>query len=486
MKKIVVLILIFLFLSSSFISVASAQNVEAEITKKSFDGENYIIKGHIALSELNPEGQMPESDDVVIVMDIIEEDGKFPLLPESMYIRPPGECETPYTLNGKCLTNEEYYGKNCKTVSLWSWYVRQDAWRAGAGTGPNGGFSYDASKVQSQYDTDFEIKIPKEYADKTIRIRVDLTHRWGGPFANWPAFSFHHEVLYSGTLKDIVSSGPKESPTEVMKKIQDIVINTINKLKNRKDAKDKEKEDKGMHIFPESKIKQIDEKAKEQMEKNEEKIKKIAEKNEVEVIKIKKADGTEKTKVKIDQEPGFWDKVKYYGSKFAGKVASEIPGIKYVSNKAEDWTTKVSGLDPGKKTQLALGVDPLAAGLYNKFNRYEDAEKKYSTVKTFITTVGSTLAKPVSYVLDKLGCSAKQLTASAYEAEYKAVLKRVKDENGQTAVVRKDIVNDGEITHKWIFNPSTTASNGSKGTFKLPEKRFDYYVELAKKRGELP
>ncbi len=482
-RKTVVLILIFLFLFSGFISVASAQNVEAEITKKSFDGENYIIKGHIALSELNPKGQLPEADDVGIAMDVIEENGKFPMLPESMYIRQPEGCETPYTLNGKCLTNEEYYGKNCKTISLWSWSVRRNAWEAGAGTGPNGGFSYDASKVKSQYDADFEIKIPKEYADKTVRIRVDLTHSWGGPFASWPAFSFHHKILYSGTLKDIVSTGPKESPTEVMKKIQNIVINTIKELKNRKNAKDKEKEDKGMHIFPESKTKQIDEKAKEQKEKNEEKIKKIAEKKKLEVIKIKKIDGTEKIKIKVDQKPGVWDKIKYYGSKFTGKVASKIPGVKYVSNKVEDLTTQVSGLDPGKKTQLALGVDPLAASLYNKFNRYEDAEKKYSTIKTVIT---HTLAKPFSYVLDKLGCSVKQRTASAYEAEYKAVLKRVKDENGQIDVVRRDIKDDGVIIHKWIFNPSTTASNGSKGSFKLPEKRFDYYIELAKKRGELP
>lgn len=480
MKKIVVLTLVFLFLSSGFISVASAQNVEAEITKKSFDGENYIIKGHVALSKLNPEGQIPESDDAAIVMDVIEKDGEFPMLPESMYIRKPGKCETPYILNGKCLTNEEYYGKNCKTISLWSWHIRQEAWRAGAGTGPNGGFSYDAGKVQSKYDTDFEIKIPKEYADKTIRIRVDLTHSWGGPFASWPAFSFHHKVLYSGTLKNVISSGSKESPTEVMKKIHGILINTIKNLKNKKKEKDKIREDKGMHIFPDSKTKTLTEKQTQKKNETEQKIRDAAKKKKLKAITVKKPDGTEKTKTVADQKMGFWDKVKYYGSKFTGKISGQIPGVKYFSDKAEDWTFKKTGLDPIKKTRMDLGTDNLAANFYNKFNRFDAAEKKMSSLKTFTNAVGSTLAKPFSYVIDKLGLSTKQKTAAAYESEYKDFVKRIKSNSGNVSVAKK------EAEEEEYYSFHITAKTGSNSEYKDIGKRLDYYAKIAKERGDLP
>ena len=487
MKKFLgVMLTLIIFLSFITVSNVKAQTVEATITSKSFDGENYIIKGRIKVSDLNPEGQLPEDDDASIVLDILGENGTFPVFPDRMYIRAPSTCETSYIKNKKCLTNEEYYGKNCKTIGLWSWTVRRMAWQAGAGTDENGGFKFDRSKLKDSYEKDFKIKIPKKFADSTVRLRADLNHSWGGPFASWPAFSFHHTILYEGKLKEIIAGKPKESPEEIMQKLHNIVINTIKTLKSKNKEKDKIREGEGMHIFPDTKVKALSDKQKKDKENTVQKIKDIAKKKEIKVVTVNKPDGSKKTKLIADQKIGFWDKVKYYGSKLAGKVAGQIPGVKYVSDKAEDWTFKKTGLDPVKKTQMDLGADNLGATLYNHFNRFDSAEKKMSSMKTFINTVSNTVTKPFSYVIDKLGLSIKQRTASAYEAEYKTFIKQVKENSGLISVVKKDAEDTGSLTNKWIFDPSTTATNGSKGEFKNIGKRIDYYTKIAKEKGDLP
>ncbi len=480
-KFIAALIISIMLLSLVSIVGVKAQTISAEITSKSFDGENYILKGHIIALDLNPEGQMPEDDDVTIYMDIMLKDGgKWPVLPDGYWIRS-GEVK-----NKKVLTAEELSGTNCKTVSLWSWAVRRRAWGAGAGTNANGGFSYDASKVQDTYKNDFEIKIPKTYADKIVRIRVFLNHSWGGPFAAWPAFSYHHTILYTGKLKEIVAGKPKETPEEIMKKLHGIITNTIKSLRNKAKEKDAKRKDEGMHVFPNSKIKPFTAEQKKEQEKTEQKIKDIATKKKLKVVTIEKPDGSKKPKITTDQKIGFWDKVKYYGSKFVGKASGDIPGVKYISDKTEDWTFKATGLDPIKKTQIDLGVDHVAANLYNQFNRFDSAEKKISSLKTFVNAVSSPVVKPISYVIDKLGLSAKQRTAVAYETEYKTFIKQVKENSGQVNVVKKDAKDTGSLTNKWIFDPSNTATNGSKGDFKDIGKRIDYYIKIAKERGDLP
>ncbi len=473
-KKFMGVMLAFVMVSSLvFVLPAKAQDISAVITDKSFDGENYIIKGHIKLTNLNPKGQMPEDDDVDIAMDVAGENSTFPVLPESMYVRMPAGCETPYTKNKKCLTNEEYYGKNCKTIHLWGWTARRSAWRAGA-------------NIKSTYENDFEIKIPKSYADETVRIRADLKHSWGGPNAAWPAFSFHHQIIYEGKLKNIVSGKPKETPEEIMQKLHGIITNTIKNLKKKKKEKDKIRKDEGMYIFPDSTTKTLTNEQEQKKKETEQKIKDIAKKKKLKVITVNKPDGSKKTKIVADQKIGFWDKVKYYGSKISGKVSGQIPGVKYVSNKGEGWILKKTGLDPVKKTQMDLGTDALTANFYNQFNRFDVAEKKMSSLKTAVNAVSNIVVKPFSYVIDKLGLSTKQCTAAAYESEYKEFVKQVKKNSGQIAVVKKDAESTGSLTNKWIFDPSRTAANGSKSTFKSIGKRIDYYIKIAKERGDLP
>ena len=169
--------------------------------------------------------------------------------------------------------------------------------------------------------------------------------------------------------------------------------------------------------------------------------------------------------------------------------AGKVPAVKYVSNKVEDKAVSMSGLDNVKKTQLDLGVDRTAADLYNSMSVYPEREKKYATVINIIKTLSSSAAKGVTSIIDGAGKSVKKKTAIYYEKEYKKAIGLVKQNGGNIDLVKKDIENDGVIDSE--YDPTTSASvsdivsNGSKGDFKDPVKRFKYYIEVAKKRGDL-
>jgi len=60
----------------------------------------------------------------------------------------------------------------------------------------------------------FSGTIPLEYEGKTVRIRAKLVHAWGGPYANWPAISYHHYIAYEGKLSEKLGNEPAENKNE--------------------------------------------------------------------------------------------------------------------------------------------------------------------------------------------------------------------------------------------------------------------------------
>ncbi len=477
--SVLALVVVFLFV---IIPHASAQTIATTITSKSFDGQFYIIKGEVTASNLNPPGQLPESDEVSIVMDILGKNGTWPTLPDSYSIGGGGE-----TKGGKVITQEEVNGINCKTLNLWNWHVRgSNAWKEGASE-VNGQFHFDASKMKSSYSKEFTIKIPKKYASGIVRIRARLNHTWGGPFANWPAFSYHHTILYQGKLCEIAG---KRSETEqtAKEKILNHLKNLNNILKNA-GKKDKGKSE-GMHIFHEPPQININESYKDKVKNA---IDKIKEKNKFKTVEVQKA-GEKKKKIKTD-DPSWRDKLKYYGGKyFTDKITGVAPGGSLISNEMNNAANKVLGLGDTKKTQMDLGVDGLSAGLYNKFNAINDLENKYSKITGIIGEIGGKLTQSVSWIINKLSTTTKKDIAVSYELEYKTLITRLKNGKipAETAInnIKRDgtiIVNVQQLKAKIFMgiNPSSTATKYSKGIFKSPSERAKFYIKLAKAKGDL-
>ncbi len=476
-----------IFLLSVFIflifptRIVFAQEVNATIKSIEFDGKEYIIKGHVVITGVN-KGGLPERDTVFIFMDVLQgENGVYPVMPDTYSI-----ANGKYVAGGKLLTDAEANGTNCKTYSLWKWAAEVNAWQKGASEGSDGRFHYDASKVPSTYENDFEVKIDKQFMDSPVRIRAHLEHIIGGPFAAWPGFIFKHQVLYQGILKKI--SGIDAGNNDDAKSKAEAIVNseTPDSVANSAKNKDAERKKKGMHIFNNRKKPVKNPLA----QKYRNRINQIIDKHKLSVVKVKKGDSTTKQKITHDENNlSFWDKVKYYGSKLIGMGAGKVPGVKYVSNKVEDKAVSMSGLDNVKKTQLDLGVDRTAADLYNSMSVYPEREKKYATVINIVKTLSSSAAKGVTSIIDGAGKSVKKKTAIYYEKEYKKAISLVKQNGGNVDLVKRDIENDGVIDSE--YDPTTSASvsdivsNGSKGDFKDPVKRFKYYVEVAKKRGDL-
>ncbi len=480
-KKGFILTVAFLMLFSLLnIPHAKAQTIETAITSKSFDGQFYIVKGKITVSNLNPPGQLPEEDQVSIAADILGKNGTWPVLPDSYSIGGGGEVK-----NGKVLTREEVNGTNCKTLNLWNWQVRgPQAWREGASE-VNGQFHFDASKMKSTYSKNFVIKIPKKYASNTVRIRARLNHVWGGPFANWPAFSYHHKILYQGKLCEIAGKR-KESKITAKEKI----LNHLRELNNIFRNATKKNKKEGMHIFNEPPQINIDQNYRDKVKNALENIRK---KNKFKTVEVQKA-GEKKKKVKTS-DPTWKDKLKYHvGKYFTDKITGVVPGGSIVSNEINNAINQKLGLGDIKKTQIELGVDSLSAGLYNKFNSITDLENKYSKIKGIIGEISSKLSKPVSWVLDKLGIITKKRIAVSYELEYKTLIAKIKKSKTSEEALIRDIKSDGVIiinvqqlkTKDFTgTNPSQIANKYSKGEFKDPVKRAKFYIELAREKGDL-
>ncbi len=201
--------LLALMILPGFVSSALAISVSLSITsvEKSEEKKGYIIKGEVTASDLNPKGQIVESDSMTIFADIkIDSGSVYQELPEGMYIRKPAGCESSYTKGKKCMTLKEERGVCIsRGVVTGLGDIRiSPVWRAYGGLGV-----WDKKAPKSVTKT-FEGVIPftRHYKGeqiqvegKEVRIRATLQHRWGGPYAAWPAFSFHHDIGFEGVLQ---------------------------------------------------------------------------------------------------------------------------------------------------------------------------------------------------------------------------------------------------------------------------------------------
>jgi hypothetical protein len=474
MKKIFVFFFVALFIFTLVpIQLVSAQIVNATIKSIEFDGESYIIRGHAEINDAN-KGGLPERDTVIVFLDVLgDKGGTYPIIPDTYSI-----AAGKYISGGKPLTDQEVNGVNCKTYSLWKWNAEVNAWQKGASE-VNGAFHYDANKVPSHYENDFEVKIDKKFMDSQVRLRVHLEHIIGGPFANWPGFIFKHKILYQGVLKKISGVDAGSNAEAKAKAEKNASEENPNSLANAAKKGDDGRKKAGMHIFN-SHEKPLNNAL---AQKYRDRINQIIKKQKDIAVTFKDKYGHEKTIIIHSKENknnvSFWDKLKYYGAKLIGLGADKVPGVKYVSNKVTDKAITASGLEKVKQTQIELGVDKTSADLYNQLSVIPEREKKYATVINIIKKLPSPVATPLVSSIEGAGKSVKKLIAISYEKEYKAAIKRIKDNGGNINVVRKDIEDDGRITNVRITNKY------SKGDFKDPVKRFDFYVQLAKKRGDL-
>lgn len=202
--------LLALLIFPGFVSSALAISVSLSITsvEKSDEKKGYVVKGEVTASDLNPKGQIVESDSMTIFADIkIDSASVYQELPEGMYIRKPAGCESSYTKGKKCMTLKEEQGVGISrgVVSGLGDIRMSPVWRA------YGGLGVWNKKAPKSVTKTFEGVIPftRQYKGKQIqvegkqvRIRATLQHRWGGPYAPWPAFSFHHDIAFEGLLGD--------------------------------------------------------------------------------------------------------------------------------------------------------------------------------------------------------------------------------------------------------------------------------------------
>jgi len=193
------LVLSFAFMAVSLVFYATdslAQNIKFENLTIKQTPKGFAVKGTIVGTNLNPRGQIVESDDVEIVADIKENSSsRYPVLPDGMTILTPQGAETNYWKSGRPLTKAEFKGRGIIQYTITSFPLRKaSVWSI------YGGLGVWRKRAPSTVRKSFEGIIPSEYTGKTLRIRATLKHTWGGPSANWPAFSFHHDIGYDGVL----------------------------------------------------------------------------------------------------------------------------------------------------------------------------------------------------------------------------------------------------------------------------------------------
>ena len=187
--------------------LAGAQSIQLENLTIAKGENGFIVKGTVHATNLNPKGQIVVADEAQVIVDIKQTpQSKYPLLPRSMYIRAPGGSQTPYTKGsgpGETMTKDEYEGVGITQLNVAAFALRNSpVWRA------YGGIGEWEKNAPAEVSRDFEGTIPLEYAGKVVRIRAFLRHQWGGPYAAWPAFSFHHGIGYEGQLQPATAVPP--------------------------------------------------------------------------------------------------------------------------------------------------------------------------------------------------------------------------------------------------------------------------------------
>ena len=291
--------------------------------------------------------------------------------------------------------------------------------------------------------------------------------------------------LPEGKLKEIAGKR-KETVKEAKETAKDKIIKI---LKNMPKFTGSNIKKKGMYDFP--KPNEVD-LSNEYEKQNKKKLDEFAKKNKIKKTEIVKGNGKTKTKIP-NGDPTLKDKIKYYGGKLGGTLAGLLPGGSVISTDVENEVSKTLGLGDVKKTQIELKVDPLAASLYNKFNVISERENKCSHLTNIVKTISSVASKIYDNTLGKIIGIEKRRLAVAYELEYAETVKKLKS-GVPINTIERDIENDGAIITEYQqikakefknSNPSNIANNYSKSDFKDPVKRFKFYVELAKKKGDI-
>jgi hypothetical protein len=203
------------FLTLFLVSVrpTKAQQVSLSTVEVKTNNEGFIISGKVYSSNLNPKGQIVESDHLSVVAEIpLGDNYSFPLLWEAMVIRSPADVETPYKKDGEFLSKKELNGENIKKIKLLGSTPIRDVtvWRK------YGGLKEWRNNAPESVDTEFEGVVPAEYAGSQIRVRATLNHTYGGPNAAWSAYTFAHDTTDLTLIEfanDANSNGPAHDQT---------------------------------------------------------------------------------------------------------------------------------------------------------------------------------------------------------------------------------------------------------------------------------
>lgn len=195
-----------LLLSACFLmclAPSSGQQIRIDQLTVTKTAERFEVSGRITASGLNPKGQIVEEDSFTIYVDTPNgPDPEWPVLPDGMTIRQPADAETSFVKDKRYLTRREYGGHDVLALTAGGGPARPGCvWRT------YGGLTDWAKNAPPEVTCEFKGSIPLQHAGKTVRIRAFLRHVWGGPYAAWSAYSFHHDIAYEGPLFDGIKAG---------------------------------------------------------------------------------------------------------------------------------------------------------------------------------------------------------------------------------------------------------------------------------------
>jgi hypothetical protein len=184
---------------------AEAQKIEVDRYTIDRTDKGFVINGTVTATDLNPPGQVVESDGLSIVAYVKKNSSsQYPKLPESRYVVYPAGAETPFTKGsgpGETMTKAEQEGIDIAKIDVVGLALRTyPVWSS------YGGLGEWEKKAPTTVTADFEGIIPLLHEGKEVWIVATLGHTWGGPYASWPAYSFAHGTVYQGVLEAVAAN----------------------------------------------------------------------------------------------------------------------------------------------------------------------------------------------------------------------------------------------------------------------------------------
>lgn len=156
----------------------SLGNIDAKVTKYGIE-----ISGTVTGSGLKM--PIPEYDQVTIQAELKNsENYSYPKFGEFYWI-----AKGCIAVGSRCLTKEEAEGKNIAVQAIASFNLRKTpVWLA------YGGLGKWEKNAPATVTKKFKGTIDKKFCGKRVRIHAILKYVIGGPYANWPGISFHHDT----------------------------------------------------------------------------------------------------------------------------------------------------------------------------------------------------------------------------------------------------------------------------------------------------